>query len=283
MAKPAAEIVTTMAVIPGTPPTSGTRKISEEPQLEDEPNTKERLKRASRSYINTALEECIDPVTGNLYIDPVITQRGEILERTHAEKCVEADGNNITLFPAFHLRNIIQSLINSKEVDKQLVKKWKEGISVLDTRKKADAGNTNAMSLLASWYSHGHNGLPQDHTLMYILYKQAAKAGDVPAMGRVGHCLLKGKGVEQNVPEGIKTMIAAAKAGSGNACLNLGCYFYFGKHVGKRNMAMAKHYYQKVVQHDYLYEELSREKVNDAKKILRNAERYLRVQKQSSP
>ena len=80
----------------------------------------------------------------------------------------------------------------------------------------AKAGDPNAIYYLALMYGGGF-GVERNLATALELYGQAAEMGHVPAQKEYGTALAIGDGAEQDVAEGLKWLIIAARAGDQSA------------------------------------------------------------------
>ncbi|MDA0653369.1 MAG: tetratricopeptide repeat protein [Proteobacteria bacterium] len=80
----------------------------------------------------------------------------------------------------------------------------------------AEAGDTDALYHLAQMYSGGF-GVRKNLTKALELYGKAANKGHVPSQKEYGTALAIGDGAEQDVSEGLKWLLIAARTGDHDA------------------------------------------------------------------
>ena len=95
---------------------------------------------------------------------------------------------------------------NNKEFD----------VALKELMPPATAGDPNAAFFLAQMYSQGF-GVEQNLTKALALYAEAAANGHVPSQKEYGTALALGEGADQNVSEGLKWLLIAARAGDESA------------------------------------------------------------------
>lgn len=95
----------------------------------------------------------------------------------------------------------------------------------VDTRLRAEHGDTGAMIAIGKWFEYGNFGFPENHGEAYSCYLQAAERGDVQGMAEAGACLVTGFGVTQCIPSGIYLLHYSAHWGSASARRSLGDYY----------------------------------------------------------
>ena len=157
------------------------------------------------------------------------------------------------LYPAVHVRNTIEHLVESGIIEGELAETWKERMAkkkrlekkVKKTKEDAENGDADAMYDLGVMYQHGEDGLKEDEEEAYKWYKKAADAGDVMGMASAGINLLYGWGVKTNRSEGLIMVVSAAKDGSDYACFQLGELYFRGLFGVEVNYASAKHWLKK--------------------------------------
>jgi TPR repeat protein len=102
----------------------------------------------------------------------------------------------------------------NKEIDKK----------VSETILNAKIGDLTSMTTLGRWYLFGEQqGIGKDEPRGYDLVKRAAEGND-EAKAYLGHCLIRGLGVEKNKQEGYILLVETATDGRGvgrGTCLYL--------------------------------------------------------------
>ena len=106
----------------------------------------------------------------------------------------------------------------------------KAGESVEALRKRAAAGNAEAMHALGAKYETG-NGVRQDYAKAAHWYRMAAEKGSTVAMVDVGVMYGRGEGVQQSHGEEMRWYRLAAEKGNDVAMLYLGHMYMHGEGV----------------------------------------------------
>jgi len=154
------------------------------------------------------------------------------------------------LYPAFHVRNTIEHLIESGIVEGELADTWKDRMAekkrseeeLKETKEAAENGDVEAMYILGYMYDHVF-----DLEEAYKWHKKAADAGHVKATALAGACLLYGWGVKKDRTEGHTMLAVAAAGGSNYACYKLGEMYFNGLCGPEINCANAKQWLEKAV------------------------------------
>ena len=89
-------------------------------------------------------------------------------------------------------------------------------------KKRAEAGEANAMHSFGCYYSVGLNGFPQDYNKALELFHRAAELGDLEAYCEVGLAYYEGRGVETDKRKANYYFQLAAMGGNAIARYNLG-------------------------------------------------------------
>lgn len=116
-----------------------------------------------------------------------------------------------------------------------------ETINVHRYREAADAGSVGAMFRLGIMYARGH-GVPQDDREAVRWYRKAAETGDAGANLNLGIMYENGRGVVQNYREAMRHYRAAAEAGLARGMHNLGRMYAEGRSLPQDDRA-AVHWY----------------------------------------
>lgn len=88
------------------------------------------------------------------------------------------------------------------------------GPGIEGCKRDAAAGKAEAQFALGGGYEHGLNGLPQDYVESARWYRKAAEQDHYAAQLYLGIYLAQGRGVEQNVVEGLKWILLAKRGGA---------------------------------------------------------------------
>ena len=152
-------------------PTDGRKPELEQRLVEAERQDSKR----ARPTVNSVADEWLCPITRELPSDPVTAEDGHIYERaaivqwTRKERRSPITGAAMgkRLLPAPKVRNTIEKLVESGLIDADRAAAWKTKMkqerSVIEMRRKADHGDTEAMYKLGLWHAKGVKGLAKDH------------------------------------------------------------------------------------------------------------------------
>lgn len=192
----------------GHEPAQGMLSMKRATELEDDSN---RYKRA-RSVIEAVVQEYLCPITTELPVDPVTAEDGRVYERDAIEAHISRRGGATKspltnakmgkrLYPALQIRNTIERLVESGNIDGELAKAYKQNRLVQQTKKDAERGESKAMKSLAQWHMNGENGFPEDkvqgeHWMMRAEVAEAnvrAKEGDARSMHQLSKWYFCGK------------------------------------------------------------------------------------------
>ena len=108
---------------------------------------------------------------------------------------------------------------------------------------RADHGDVNAMNAMASRYYWGKNGVQRDQATAFRWFEKAGALGHAPSMTACGNMLLKGEGVDKNVPQAINWYEKAIKQDELSAMNGLGFIHFFGNGNITANTSRALHYF----------------------------------------
>ena len=184
----------------------------------------------SRKRMKAAAEEFLCPISHELFVDPVIAEDGEFYECENIETLIYVQGDNLrspmtnlpmgkSLKSATRLRNAVQKLVECNAFTGELVQNYCQRVSrrklVVETKKKAEEGDTRAMNSLRIWYSEGSNGLPQNDKLAdeweIRICKSRAERGSSTAMVLLGYKYRYGSpGCQKDKKEAFKWFMKAA-------------------------------------------------------------------------
>src|ERR1035438_8341573 len=81
-------------------------------------------------------------------------------------------------------------------------------------KREAAAGKAEAQFVLGVYYERGQMGLPQNYEESANWYRKAAEQDHHAAQLYLGIYLAQGRGVEQNVVEGLKWILLAKRGGA---------------------------------------------------------------------
>jgi len=187
----------------------------------------------SSTAISLIASEFVCPITQELIWDPVQAEDGRLYERAAIEAWLITKPGFIvqspltredmgkTLVPAKQVRNVITHLVNSYQVDPDLVAAYKKAaanhaqVQLLITR--AEQGDASAMGRLGFAYRDGTRGLAKDDKKAFKYFKKAADLGDPPAATSCGVAYINGSGVPKSHTRGIFYITKASTMGSEHA------------------------------------------------------------------
>ena len=215
--------------------------------------------------LNAIAEELIRPITQELPVEPVLAEDGRIYEKKdllqwfgtdrEAKSPTTGDIIGTTLKPAPQVRNTIETLIQSGDIDDELATAWKHKLAekllfekeVKEMRAKAKGGDGEAMWELGRWYQFGSNGLAEDMAQARAWYERSATARDPKGMGSFGAYLLLGIGGSKETSLGLVNVTEAAHLGSELGAYLLGEAFFKGTSGLPKDPVRARYWLKKVV------------------------------------
>jgi TPR repeat protein len=217
------------------------RKRAAQPSAAD--GTAEEAKRY-RSAIDEMADEFVCSITQELPVDPVTAEDGRIYERDAIASWIETrqrggqplrspatnEAMGAKLVPSVQARNAIKRMVESGAITGAKADAWKARIEgekkVAELRRKAEAGDVQAMKDLGFAYRDALHDLKTDVSEFYFWFKKAADLEDPSAMTVYGFAQICGLShVAENVPAGFMALGYAAAKGSAGACYGLGtCY-----------------------------------------------------------
>ncbi|EOD14541.1 hypothetical protein EMIHUDRAFT_196929 [Emiliania huxleyi CCMP1516] len=187
-----------------------------------------------RSAIDEMAEELVCPITQELPVDPVTAEDGRVYERSAIEahirgRSAEALKSPITnepmgarLLPAVQVRNNIERMVKSGAIGGDKAAAWqkriKDGKMVAETRRKAEGGDSGAMTQIGYWYRDGQKGLAVDPKQAFEWFERAAELDEPDPLIKCARALLGGKGVARDTARGLLLLGTACGLGSEHAC-----------------------------------------------------------------
>ena len=148
--------------------------------------------RRYKSAIDEAAAEWICPITLDLPVDPVMAEDGRVYEREAIEEHIRRAMSGLRspttnerigpkLVTAVQVRNTLEVLVKSGAIGGEQAALWKkriqDGETVAEIRRRAEGGDVEAMSQLATLYYIGWNGVKEDNAQAYAWYARAADHG----------------------------------------------------------------------------------------------------------
>ena len=226
--------------------------------------------------LTTIAKEFICPITQELPIAPVTAEDGKIYEETAIREWFsKKDGEPTSpstgavigtkLFPAPQVRNTIETLIQSGDIDDELATAWKQKLAekladetlVKETRALAKGGDGEAMYCLGTWYGTGLNGLAKDDVQARAWLEQSAATRHPQGMAMFSSYLLLGIGGSKETSLGLVNVTEAAGLGSDMGAFLLGKAFFNGHSGLPKDPTRARYWLKKVVDDECKIKHLS--------------------------
>ena len=207
---------------------------------EPEPETEQSSK--YRKVIDEGADELLCPITQELPLDPVTAEDGRVYERSAIEEWLATNEKSPhtnepmggMLFPATQVKNLIASMVRSGALSGDKAGAWKQKLEdekvVEEYRRKAEAGDLQAMMQLGGIYRRGINGITADPAQCFKWTKRAADLDHPPGIAALATCYYHGFGASKNHPRTLVLLTQAATMGSGYACYVLALMY---EHVMK--------------------------------------------------
>ena len=214
----------------------GKRKAAE---ADPETDQAKKLRSVCQAMDESADEFCC-PITQELPIDPVTAEDGRVYERSAIEEWFKTNAKSPhtnepmgkKLLPALQVKNMIAKMVESGALSGDKCAAWTQKIAqekeVEEMRQKAEAGDAQAMALLAEWHRDGKKGLAKDLVSSFQWAKRAADLDHPRGMTMLGENHLLGIGTAKNAPTGLIKLAQAAMLGSEHACFRL-AHVYSGE------------------------------------------------------
>lgn len=184
----------------------------------------------TKMAMNKFVEEHKCPLTTELLCDPVTAEDGHNYEREMIEILINDAHNKRSkkskkplrsprtnepmgkeIKSDVSLRNTIQNFIESGLIGGEVADSWRQRKLIIDTKKKAEDGDPDAMQCLGQWYDGGLHGLTQseglarkwltkaDSTRVSQAMRRVREDSDLDAMNDLGMWYSEGdKGLDVN-------------------------------------------------------------------------------------
>ena len=230
----------------------------------DEPETERTAK--FRKAVDDGADEFLCPITQALPVDPVMAEDGRVYERSAISKWLSEKKTSphtnaamgTKLIPALQVKNMIDRMVRTGAWTGDKCEAWrlkiKQEEEVEATRKKAEAGDVEAMLQLVDWYTCGGKGLAADEALRFAWARRAADLDNPSGLYEVSKCYEYGVGTKRNEELKWAKLTQAATLGYGEAIYDLVLLY---KHKGEHSEALywAKRgvYWAKRVGDDYFW------------------------------
>ena len=160
----------------------------------------------------------------------------------------EPMGTELTPVPL--LRNTIEKLVSSGDIDGEISEAWTKKLAreeeVKEIRAKAEEGDGKAMHRIGLMYQEGLCGLAQDDVQARAWSERSAAVRYPQGMARFGDCLLNGYGGPQDIALGLDMIRQAAALGSDLAFYLLGWAFFHGDFGLSQDPVQARFWLEKI-------------------------------------
>jgi len=185
------------------------------------------------ALVDDSAAEFLCAITHELPIDPVTAEDGRVYERSAIEEWLEKNEKSPhtnepmggMLFPATQVKNLIASMVRSGALSGDKAGAWQKKLEeekvVEEYRRKAEAGDLQAMMQLGGIYRKGINGITADPAQCFKWTKRAADLDHPPGIAALATCYYHGFGASKNHPRTLVLLTQAATMGCGYACLVL--------------------------------------------------------------
>ena len=183
-----------------------------------------------RSAIDETVAEFICPISQELPLDPVTAEDGRVYEKASIEEWLaQKQTSPVTnvamgtrLLPAVQVRSVIRNLVQSGAISGDKADKWQQRIAeekeFVDTRKRAEDGDCNAMNFLGIFYNQG-TGVRKDVNQARRWYRKSAELGEVRGLTNLAVGLYEI--AEYHTTESLVYITEAATRGDAWACMQL--------------------------------------------------------------
>jgi len=216
----------------------------------------EETNKRRKSAIDEVVKEFVCPISLELPVEPVMAEDGRVYNRADIKSYIDNADDNLTspvtaapmgptLVPAVQVQNTLHALIKSGAVEDDSAERLKE---VIKARKKAEAGDPEAMCDLHAWYYGGINGLHKDNKQAYAWASKAAALNHVQGIACKGDHLYRGLGVDEDKVAGAALLGIAAGRDDVFACYYLGDEYYTGESGLPKDHKLAKYWLMKALE-----------------------------------
>ena len=209
------------------------------------------------SAIDETVTEFICPISQELPLDPVTAEDGRVYEKASIEEWLaQKQTSPVTnvamgtrLLPAVQVRSVIRNLVQSGAISGDKADKWQERIAeeeeFVDTRKRAEDGDAEAMNSLGALYSEG-TGVRKERNQARRWYRKAAELGLARGLTNLARLIYNIIGAEYTTAS-LVYLTEAATRGDAWACVKLAECFAKGSDGLPVDMGMAKRWNEKAL------------------------------------
>lgn len=219
-----------------------------------------RTKRAA--LVDSNWSFLLDPITGQLMIDPVLAGDGEnysldsileVLDDQEQSRCpvksptTQKDVSYKTLKPNTAITYMIERCLENGVIQGELKNNYLTAIEEKERRDevihRANNGCVKSMLILGKNYLNGDNGYPTVRRLAFEWFRKAHSADHPLGTAYFGYCKLTGLGTKREL-SGVVDLASAA-----NTCMfaayQLATAYHFGRFDLPMNRPRALHWYKK--------------------------------------
>ena len=231
-------------------------------QKAEEPATEQATK--FRKVIDDGADEFLCPITHELPIDPVTAEDARVYERSAIEEWLEKNAKSPhtnepmgkKLLPATQVKNLIASMVRSGAISGDKAGAWTKKLEgekeVEELRRKAEAGDSEAMVKLSVWYRDGDHGLEKSAVERYKWAKRAADLDHPRGISNVGACSSNGSGTERNTALANVLFAQAATMGVDHACYLMAMRYVIGGDGLPKDLERAQYWAKKALDDDHV-------------------------------
>jgi TPR repeat protein len=212
-------------------------------------------------------------ISQELMVDPVLAKDGNTYDREGIEQWLQTHTTSPLdpscrlsikgLIPNRAVREAVEALVESGELDDDTCAAWREKKRAMDLRQAkvlyragrvldaAKLGLPEAQGEMAIRCFCGSEGVEKDLDKCFEWATKAAEGGDKSGQFRLGYAYSQGEGVEKNWVEAIKWWELAAAQGCAVPMRNIGCIHNEGGFGVDQNFELAFSWYLKAADAGY--------------------------------
>lgn len=219
-------------------------------------------KKRQKRMCEVLAAEYICPITQELPVEPVTAEDGKIYEKAAIQKWLTMNLRSPAtglpmgthLLPATQVRNTIEQLVLSGDVDKDKTLNWlqkfKNDKKMKKLRARADQGDLDAVYKIGIAFSKGMYGVAIDKHEARIWFEFGAMRNDVKCMAMFGDFLLRGIAGSVDHCSALIYISQAAALGSDMAAWILGNIYIHNYPIIRpmidMNVDRAQHWFEQV-------------------------------------